>query len=728
MWSALKGELKKQLAARSKDDKTLSIAPVGNLNKVTDLSAAPDASGGQATLTWTEVLGGDYNNDGEVSIADLGPLALYFGLYTNSGPDDPHKLVDSGDGNPRIDIDDLQPIAGNYMAHLQGYQVWRGHWNGATTDWEGTPRPNANPANPNWSVDRPATIPVSTRPSYTYTDDISGLPDKSNIRYKVTACGDGAPGEDSDEAVMPPPVVPTYSVSGAVTSQSGGLPGVVLTLTPGGLSSVTQAGGTYVIVGVSDGSYTLMPSIAGYTFTPLTRSVMVAGGSVSGQDFFATAIPSTHAVSGTVKLSGSGLSGVTMTLSPGGHAAATGADGTFSIGGVPDGDYTLTPTKTEFAFVPAARSVTVSGADVAAQDFTASSVYGLGDTPWPKFRRDSACSGLSTYVGAQTNAIRWTCATGNWVQSSPAIGPGGTVYVGSDDGKLYALDPADGAPKWTYAAGGAVASSPAVAADGTVYVGSDDGNVYALDPADGSVKWMCATGGPVRSSPAIGPDGSVYIGSEDYKVYALSPADGRVKWSYATANYVLSSPAIAADGTVYVGSLDGNLYALDSADGGVKWIHHTGNFVDASPAVGPDGTVYVGSADHNVYALSAADGSVEWWFATLDRVESSAAVGPDGTVYVGSDDGKVYALNSVDGGLKWEYQTGIDVESSPALGADGTVYVGSRSFKVYALNSWDGSVKWEYATGENVFSSPAVGANGTVYVGSDDGKLYAFGS
>ena len=64
-------------------------------------------------------------------------------------------------------------------------------------------------------------------------------------------------------------------------------------------------------------------------------------------------------------------------------------------------------------------------------------------------------------------------------------------------------------------------SSPAIGADGTVYVGSDDKNVYALDGATGAKKWEFKTGGGVRSSPAIGADGTLYIGSIDKKVYAI---------------------------------------------------------------------------------------------------------------------------------------------------------------------------------------------------------------
>jgi len=65
-----------------------------------------------------------------------------------------------------------------------------------------------------------------------------------------------------------------------------------------------------------------------------------------------------------------------------------------------------------------------------------------------------------------------------------------------------------------------ICSSAAVGADGTVYVGSDDSNLYAINP-DGSEKWRVTTGGEVRSSPAIGSDGTIYVGSHDGRLYAI---------------------------------------------------------------------------------------------------------------------------------------------------------------------------------------------------------------
>jgi outer membrane protein assembly factor BamB len=53
------------------------------------------------------------------------------------------------------------------------------------------------------------------------------------------------------------------------------------------------------------------------------------------------------------------------------------------------------------------------------------------------------------------------------------------VYVGGDDGNLYALNATTGTMLWSFTTQALVTSSPAVA-NGVVYVGSDDNNLYAI--------------------------------------------------------------------------------------------------------------------------------------------------------------------------------------------------------------------------------------------------------
>jgi len=124
------------------------------------------------------------------------------------------------------------------------------------------------------------------------------------------------------------------------------------------------------------------------------------------------------------------------------------------------------------------------------------------------------------YAWTDEGSLKWAFETGGGVVSSPAIGPDGTIYLGSNDGSLYAINP-DGTLKWTFPTKGAVHSRPAIGPDGTIYVGSWDHYLYAIN-RDGSAKWAFLTKGEINSSPFIGPDGTVYVGSWDHYLYAIN--------------------------------------------------------------------------------------------------------------------------------------------------------------------------------------------------------------
>jgi len=321
-------------------------------------------------------------------------------------------------------------------------------------------------------------------------------------------------------------------------------------------------------------------------------------------------------------------------------------------------------------------------------------------------------AGCSVYVWRP----KWRYQTGGPL-SSPAIAADGTVYVGSNDGYLYALNP-DGTLKWRHQTGGPL-SSPAIAADGTVYVGSNDGYLNALS-ADGTLKWRYQTACQIHTSPALATDGTVYFGAEDSCVYAINQ-DGSLKWRYVTGGLARSSPAIASDGTVYVGSSDLRLYAFDPS-GALRWSYETPGSVGSSPAIALDGAVYVGAGKY-LYAIDAA-GEFKWRCLAGNTVVSSPAIAPDGTVYVGSYADCLLAVDPTDGTRLWYYETDDNVLSSPAVTADGTVYFGCDDCSLYALDP-EGNLVCRYQTGGMIESSPAVAADGTVYVGSGDRYLYA---
>ncbi len=212
------------------------------------------------------------------------------------------------------------------------------------------------------------------------------------------------------------------------------------------------------------------------------------------------------------------------------------------------------------------------------------------------FRADARHGGIYHAAAVPVlHGVKWKFAAGGPIVSTPAVSAG-TVYFGSNDHTVYALDELTGALRWKYQTQGRVSASPGVAG-GRVYVGSYDGNFYALDAASGALVWKFTTEGERRFSARHlhGIDPAAEVMPDPFDVF-------------------LSSPAIAG-GMVYFGSGDGNVYALDAGSGALRWKFHTGNVVHASPAIA-NGALYVGSWDTYFYALNAASGKELWKFKT----------------------------------------------------------------------------------------------------------------
>ncbi len=348
-------------------------------------------------------------------------------------------------------------------------------------------------------------------------------------------------------------------------------------------------------------------------------------------------------------------------------------------------------------------------------------ITSLSDSGWAGFGSDEKNTHRSPYDTSHVNGtVKWEFDMSNWVWSSAAISEDGTLYIGSTNGNIYALNSSNGDMLWSFQTGDGIISSPAIDQDGNIYVGSKDSYLYSLFP-NGTLRWKYQTGGDIYSSPAISQTGNVYIGSDDSFFYAVSQ-DGELMWKYEANSWFWSSPAIADDGSVYVGSGDNNIYAFQS-NGTLKWSFSTDNFVYSSPSIGPDNNIYTGSYDGKLYKIDP-EGSEIWSYNTGDDIESSPSIDEAGNVYIGSNDKKLYSLYS-NGTLRWSYKTQGKVVSSAALGKIDAIYFGSYDGKIYSLNR-DGTERFTYDTGREIYSSPSIGPSGDVYVGSWDSNLYAF--
>jgi outer membrane protein assembly factor BamB len=329
------------------------------------------------------------------------------------------------------------------------------------------------------------------------------------------------------------------------------------------------------------------------------------------------------------------------------------------------------------------------------------------------FRGDAAHTGVYAARGATTfHNVKWQFHTKAQILSSPVVS-GNTVYFGSNDHRLYAVDLANGEKRWEFKTDGRVASSPAVS-NGIVYFLSYDSNFYAVDAATGTLKWKFKTEGERR-----------FIAKH---LHGIEPSSEPVPDPF---DFFLSSPVVA-DGKIFFGSGDSNVYALDATSGRLKWKFKTGDVVHASPAFA-GGTVFVGSWDTYFYALDAATGTEKWRFKTGEDheiynqtgLQASPAVN-QGVVYFGCRDAKFYAVDSKTGKQLWAYSNkGSWVINSAAL-KDGKVYFATSDTGL--LRGLDAKAGAEALTLDfnhwPMFSSPAIAGN-MMYLGSHQGRLLA---
>ena len=199
-----------------------------------------------------------------------------------------------------------------------------------------------------------------------------------------------------------------WSIQGIVSPSSSGT-GATVTLTQGSTTVATTtvgAAGSYSFSGVVNGTYTVAPSNAGYVFAPSSQSVTVNGASITGVNF--TASLPTGSIQGNISPSSSST-GATVTLTQGSTTiAATTVDsnGNYSLNGVVNGTYSVTPTKSGYACTPLSQNVTVNGAPVTSINFTASALptYSISGMISPSANGSGAIVTLSGTASATTTA------------------------------------------------------------------------------------------------------------------------------------------------------------------------------------------------------------------------------------------------------------------------------------------------------------------------------------
>jgi outer membrane protein assembly factor BamB len=258
------------------------------------------------------------------------------------------------------------------------------------------------------------------------------------------------------------------------------------------------------------------------------------------------------------------------------------------------------------------------------------------------------------------------------------------LLAGEGMGFLFALNPETGETRWKQEIeGGILGTSLLADVNGreTVFtIGQAEGRLHALDAADGSITWIaegvsrcdgppssdgrhvvfgsCASAlhifsaatGEMLHEAVIDEDsqvasgvalreGKAYAGSRSGKVLRADLETGATDWVKHDTEYeVFSTPAVDGRHMLH-GARDGFLYCRDPQTGNLRWKTELGG-EPASPVIA--GNRCIASAEGVLFLIALEDGGILWSHEISDEITAPAVAG--GQVVVGCDDGTVAAF------------------------------------------------------------------------------------
>ncbi|MBV7414830.1 MULTISPECIES: outer membrane protein assembly factor BamB [unclassified Aeromonas] len=271
----------------------------------------------------------------------------------------------------------------------------------------------------------------------------------------------------------------------------------------------------------------------------------------------------------------------------------------------------------------------------------------------------------------------------------------GKLFLGSENGVVYALNEADGAVLWQTTVPGEVVASPAVE-DGRVVVLTTSGRLIALDTDEGKQQWTLSEEQPpltLRSASApVITNGAVLYGRADGKVGIALLSNGQPVRQSKVADPrgateldrmvdVDATPLIAGD-ELYAIAYNGQLMARKLMTGDEVWKRKYSGYRDL--AVTGNAIVLTDSRSH-LFAVDRRNGLELWSNTQLENRSVTAPVIFGDYVVVGDVEGYLYWLDRTDGTIKAMQQLDSSgLYAAPLVDGD-TLYVQSRGGKLYAL-------------------------------------------
>jgi outer membrane protein assembly factor BamB len=267
-----------------------------------------------------------------------------------------------------------------------------------------------------------------------------------------------------------------------------------------------------------------------------------------------------------------------------------------------------------------------------------------------------------------------------------------------------------------------------------VLIGTSDGRVFALNAADGKTRWQVRVNGEVLAPPAIS-ERLIVLRTGDGKLRGLSPADGHELWLQEQQVPRLSlrgtaRPVISGE-LALCGFDDGKVMAVNMGDGSLQWetlVTPPHGRTELERLSDIDSAVLV--QGQNVYAVGfqgrlamlAFDTGQIWWSHEMSSYRGMSL--DDENIYVSTSEGEVVALRAKTGAEVWRQSALLHRRLSPPAAMEAAVVVADFQGYVHWLDKGTGAIIAR-TRGSNapVSTPPLVTAPDTLALVNDRGQV-----
>ncbi len=273
---------------------------------------------------------------------------------------------------------------------------------------------------------------------------------------------------------------------------------------------------------------------------------------------------------------------------------------------------------------------------------------------------------------------------------------------------------------------GPIYSSPAMGPDGRIYIGSQGGYaVISLPYSSNSISTVEAS--PVWSSAVVdSQNNKVYLADNRGYLYIYPDYQDGIPISY----YSIYAAPVIKDNYIYAVDLSGNVIRVDRSNYSVTVLRSLNEEVRSSPVLVYN-MIFVATCDGYIYAIDPSSGNIVWQKQFPDTFFGGFAVDANRNLYIAGE--KLWCIDPWSGNTKWSYELSGQAYGSPVISEDGIIYIGDMSGTLHALDS-NGHLIWNKSDLGSILSTCVIGDNGIIYVAcgtrilalSPDGEIMSY--